>query len=246
MKQEQIRVCVDRVIPDRLDERRVLVRKNLALLPPGVLAAAVARLKTWHPGDVLRCRFLTGSKTQRTKVEARVHQWEQVANITFKFVSKGAAEIRIGFQRGEGSWSAVGTDCLVEKYFPLHQPTLNLGWIEDDTEDREYDRVVLHEFGHALGMIHEHQNPAATLKWNKAKVYAYFAGPPNYWSREDIDHNIFERYDKAETQYTKFDPKSIMLYQFPAEFFEDGQATSENTALSATDKKFIADLYPRA
>ena len=38
---------------------------------------------------------------------------------------------------------------------------MNYGWLEPDTELREYQRVVRHEFGHALGMIHEHQNPAA-------------------------------------------------------------------------------------
>jgi len=43
--------------------------------------------------------------------------------------------------------------------FHHHEPTMNYGWLKDDTDDVEYRRVVIHEFGHALGAIHEHQNP---------------------------------------------------------------------------------------
>ena len=55
-----------------------------------------------------------------------------------------------------------------------------------------------HEFGHALGMIHEHQNPAAQgeIPWDKPKVYAYYA--QQGWSKDDVDTNIFEVYDGGQ------------------------------------------------
>lgn len=41
------------------------------------------------------------------------------------------------------------------------QPTMNLGWIADDVMLEDSERgVILHEFGHVLGLMHEHQNPA--------------------------------------------------------------------------------------
>lgn len=33
---------------------------------------------------------------------------------------------------------------------------MHFGWLRDDTDDVEWRRVVVHEFGHALGAIHEH------------------------------------------------------------------------------------------
>jgi hypothetical protein len=207
---------------------------------------AVVNLKKWPNGQTLRCRFLDGSATQRKKVEAKAHIWEDYANITFAFVTDDDAEVRISFAADPGSWSAVGTDALVEDYFPKYQPTMNYGWLQDDTEDEEYERVVVHEFGHALGCIHEHQSPKAKLKWNKAAVYRAFSGPPNYWSKDDIDHNILQKYSPQGISATDFDDESIMLYQFDGALFTDGKGTPLNTHLSDHDKEFIAQMYPKS
>jgi hypothetical protein len=90
------------------------------------------------------------------KVEHYASQRSQYANIRFEFFADDPdAEIRISFQQS-GSWSAVGTDALVEEYFPKTEPTMNFGWLKPGLAEEEYLGVVLHEFGHALGMIHEH------------------------------------------------------------------------------------------
>jgi hypothetical protein len=163
-----------------------------------------------------------------------------------RILKTGDAEIRISFQADPGSWSAVGTDALVESYFPKYQPTMNFGWLEDNSADAEYERVVAHEFGHALGCVHEHQSPDANLPWDQEAVYASFMGPPNYWTKEEIDFNILRRYSPAGVRFTRMDPDSIMLYMFPANLFRTGEGTKENTHLSQGDKQFIAQVYPRA
>jgi hypothetical protein len=103
---------------------------------------------------------------------------------------------------------------------------------------------VVHEFGHALGAIHEHQNPKSGIKWNLPAVYKYFSGPPNNWSKKEIDYNIVQKYSLDQLNGTSFDIKSIMLYAFPPELVLNGKGTPENTDLSATDKKFIGKIYP--
>lgn len=212
--------------------------------PINVARMAVINQKKWSNAYTLRCRFLDGSNTQRSKVEEKAKIWEKYANISLSFGDDTNAEVRISFVADSGSWSAIGNDCLVTTYFPLYQPTMNFGWLRDDTDDTEYERVVVHEFGHALGCIHEHQSPNENLQWNTAAVYAAFAGPPNFWSKDEIDQNILEKYSPDGISATRFDPASIMLYQFDSSLFLNGQGTPNNTQLSAEDEQMIAQMYP--
>lgn len=251
------RICFDRIIPDSyqparsISERTVLESIDVAGLinqteDAARLRAAIMLIKKWpETHRVLKCRFLNGDTKQKKKVEAKAHIWEMHANVKFEFVASGDADIRISFTLNAGSWSALGTDALVEKYFPKYQPTMNYGWLTSDTEDREYERVVLHEFGHVLGLIHEHQSPKAKLKWKKSEVYRVYAGYPNYWDKELVDRNILRWYSSARsTDATRFDPDSIMLYMFPNSLFVDGKGTRTNYALSRSDKDFIIKHYP--
>ena len=121
---------------------------------------------------------------------------------------------------------------------------MNYGWLTDTSTDEEYSSVVLHEFGHALGCGHEHESPAADIKWNKPAVYRDLGGSPNFWNKENVDHNVFSKYSARQTKYTAFDPESIMLYAFPAAWTLDGQSYHENAKLSALDKQFIRECYP--
>jgi len=103
---------------------------------------------------------------------------------------------------------------------------------------------VIHEFGHALGAIHEHQNPKGGIQWNERAVLDAFSGPPNNWSEADIRSNILDKYSMDQLNATKFDKKSIMLYFFPPEMV-GGLVLPENTELSKQDKVWIKKNYPK-
>ncbi|MCL4812399.1 MAG: hypothetical protein KJ061_07945 [Vicinamibacteraceae bacterium] len=244
----RLRACIDRIVPDHLRGRaaQVAIAENPANARSDSAGRELALEtgKLWKPGRVLRVRFLEGDGIVKQRVEQWARVWEEHANIRFDFVDSGPAEIRIAFA-DDGSWSAVGTDALVTEWFGEHEATMNYGWLTPDSSDREYSSVVLHEFGHALGCIHEHQSPGATINWNKPVVYRDLAGPPNFWDKTTVDHNVFGRYSATTTQFSEFDPKSIMLYSFPTTWTLDGQTLEENPELSATDKAFIAGVYPR-
>lgn len=261
-----LKICYDRVVPDalaagqselhKMREAALLQATGVAtpreafhtldptvVIPPPHLALLAS--KAWPVGGQLKCRFLEGTPTQRDKVKHKARIWEEHANIHIEFVTTEDEHVRIAFQPGEGSWSAIGHDALNRSYFRPGEPTMNFGWLTDTTDDEEYERVVVHEFGHALGCIHQHPSPTEKLTWNEAAVYAAFGGPPNHWDRATIESNILEKYSHKGIHATVFDRESIMLYQFPAELFADHEATPLNTKLSRKDKAYIAHLYPR-
>jgi hypothetical protein len=248
-----LKICYDRIIPEdmaghhpelqRMREQALLHATGAAspreafhtldptvVIPPPHLALIAS--KAWPVGSRLRCRFLEGSPTQRERVVQKAKMWEQYANIHIDFVTTHSEHVRIAFQAGEGSWSAIGHDALNRAYFRATEPTMNFGWLTDTTDD-------------ALGCIHEHQSPTEKLKWNVDAVLAAFSGPPNNWDRATIESNILDKYSHTGIHATVFDRDSIMLYQFPAELFLDHEATPLNTKLSKKDKAYIAHLYPR-
>lgn len=253
------RICYERIIPDELDPerhvRRALRGEMMAnaggarTLKAGdvghIVRMSLVTSKKWGPGYTVRCRILDGSPKMQKKVKTHCKQWEKVANVKIRFVTKDPAEVRISFYADDGSWSAVGRDALNTAYFPKHQPTMNFGWVRDDSDPVEDRAVILHEFGHALGCVHEHQSPTFDRKWNEAAVMKYFKGPPNYWDADAIRENVLKKYSPRGLQSTEFDPKSIMLYAFDAELFSDGKGpTNENTDLSTTDRSMIKRMYP--
>ncbi len=232
---EIIKVCTD------YDIRR---HKNRAQEPQvqGLLSKmALISSKMWMPGKVVTISFMDGSSVQRYKVREHARRWLTHANIKFRFLSGRTGMIRITFDQA-GSWSTVGTDALL---VPDNEPTMCYGWLEDNSDPAEYERVVVHEFGHALGCIHEHQSPATGINWNKEAVYRYYQGAPNFWSKEEVDWNLFEKYDQTLTQFSAFDNESIMAYPVPKEFTLDGFSVPFNSQLSTTDKSFIKAKYPK-
>jgi serralysin len=205
--------------------------------------AALLRETKWEPGEEITVRFMEGAPDLKRRVREVAEEWtgEKMANLTLKFVDSGRADIRIAFVQGNGSWSYLGTVC---QQIPADQPTMNYGWLTSASSDDEVRRVVLHEFGHALGLIHEHQNPNEPIKWNRAAVIADLSGPPNRWDRETIEHNIFKRYDPSEVSSTPVDKESIMMYAIPKAWTLDGFSADLNSALSPADVEHIRGEYP--
>jgi serralysin len=105
---------------------------------------------------------------------------------------------------------------------------------------------VLKEFGHALGLLQEHQNPNSDIPWNRKVVLRELGGPPNNWSKETVEQRIFDRHSAPiSPRYRDFDRHSVMMLSIPADWLLSDQAIESGTKLSASDKKFISELYPR-
>ena len=197
-------------------------------------------MKLWPVGLHIRIRFLDGSRLLHDKVMNVAKEWTKYANLYFEQSKSLDSEIRISFKSDLGSWSIPGTDALAT---PKGEPTMNFGWLRDDTDHAEIRRVVLYVFGTAIGLIREHQSPNANLPWNKEAVRAFLSGPPYYWSNQEIDSMVLNA-RKDIREYRAFDPESIMMYSFPGQLFGNCVGTRENTRLSKSDMEFVAKLYP--
>ncbi len=104
--------------------------------------------------------------------------------------------------------------------------------------------TTLHEFGHALGLLHEQSYPGG-VKWNKSdEAYAYYLKTQG-WDKAKVDAQVFKVSDVFYTNSTTYDPKSIMQYSIEAWQTTDGFAVPRNDELSAGDKSLIAALYPK-
>jgi len=225
------RFCVDRVLP------RDAMRPQRTMRGPQGRDRAISPIgKAWMNGSTLRVRFLSGTPAQQAIAREQAGWWSAVANLRFDFNDANDAEIRIAFDPNDGAWSYIGTDC---QGIPVGQPTMNLGFLDGGT--------AAHEFGHAIGLAHEHQNPQGGIQWNEPVVIAELAKAPNFWNEQKVRLNVIRKYSVDQINGTVFDPDSIMLYFFPASWTLNGIATKANDVLSALDKQFIASakMYPK-
>ena len=233
-------ICVDKYLPgERFNEKKLPSPVDIRSTSRDELA--LARYKLWEPpGQILRLRFLDGDKELHRRVEAHARKWLEYANLRFEFGNYPDAVIRITFT---GPWyeSLIGTDAA---NCPDPEPTMALGGFTARTDDLEMQRVVLHEFGHALGCVHEQASPSVNIPWDEEKVYAYYA-KHNGWDKETTYWNVLKRYSQSEVKATlQHDPQSIMQYAVPKELTKGNFEIGWNTTLSETDKTFIKTMYP--
>jgi hypothetical protein len=219
----------------------------------------------WPMGqEVINVCFIGGTAQQRQVVVDIASQWMKVegARIPFKFHSDpsrantctGKVEfdhIRVGFEPNGTIWSALGKQSVVApEKFPLAKPSMNFGFKQEMRPSRTVRRSILHEFGHALGLEHEHQNPNFECwpnEYNRAEVMKGLARDLNL-DPTDIEAQMVVLNKPGDLVARGFDRSSIMFYAFPIAFYRKKMESPCFSAglpeISKEDRELIADLYP--
>jgi hypothetical protein len=212
-----------------------------------------------HPPRIT-VAFNGGDNALREKIANAAAEWSQYGHVEFDFKESSTdafrewspsdttyrSDIRISFDQ-PGYWSMVGTDSVDGIARKPGQPSMNFSQFTNRLPG-DWKTIVQHEFGHALGLQHEHQAPIggcdADWKWDddpgylpttdaygwygpdlngrSPGIYTFLAGYPNYWPKSIVDQNLRQlNNDVHAYDQSPFDKNSIMKYYFPAFMFRE-------------------------
>jgi hypothetical protein len=122
---------------------------------------------------------------------------------------------------------------------PFNQATMNLGFLDGGT--------AAHEFGHAIGLAHEHSSPAGGMEWNKPVVLRDLAGPPNFWDAATVAaQRVLQVLGRPDQRHRSSIPTRSCCTPSRPTWTVNGVSTHANDVLSQLDREFIAGakMYP--
>jgi hypothetical protein len=252
--------CIASTLPAARAQAR-LIPADLAGPALGQVRGVVVRSLTWRHGQTIKVCFHTGTRKAQERVIRIAREWMQYANVTFDFEEGGAPrackgdnseDIKVTFEDNKGWWSVPGTNSRGQdpsmnlQFFGVDTPMLKNGQAAPEGPIRA---TILHEFGHALGLLHEHQSPNANCDTEIDWDAAYKIGAGIGWDKGLVDRNFRQLASTTSLNATEVDRKSIMHYSLPPTLFKRGKESAcyvtENLELSEQDRKFIASIYPK-
>ena len=265
--------------PDRLAKRVETRNTAIAALASRRSGHAAAFTigpisQTWRTGQTLKVAFKGGDTLLHERIAETVNEWTDYANLQLDFGYDSrtgqyrtwspsdttfGADIRVSFDQ-IGYYSLVGNDSINLAVTKPGEESLNLQGFDVQLPD-DWQAVARHEFGHAIGFQHEHQQPIPTnpcdfrfeddpgyssttdtlgqyipdSQGRRPGLYTMLGGPPNNWSKETVDFNLRKLSGDSHAYVMgPFDKSSIMKYYFPDWMLVSGAQSGCYTATESS------------
>jgi len=227
-------------------------------IEPSVIQSIVDKDNVWStPGIIikyelkvcfhlLKADFIYFEKRLKT-ISNYANEWSKYGNVSFIFDLKNPCDlshlnqyqVKIAQNKGNFFWSTVG------KYSKSNPTSMNLPNLTTTSDTPKFRRQVIHEFGHVLGLVHEHFHPDFSCDLDFDRIRSI----ENWPTVEDAIKNYKPILDSRAFDINTYDSMSIMHYAIRQEFIKQGSSCSnlpaENLDISPGDAAAILGKYPR-
>lgn len=236
----------------------------------GIAYSYIIRELQWQPGQTVRICFnlrddaaYQASGVLVERIVALAQNWTRPggANLKLDFGPANARtrcsyndgiEIRIALEPGQHRWSMIG------RFRPdndRNQPTMNLYFSQlelmpNTSMSWRFDYEVQHEFGHALGFIHEHQGGSCDSEIRLADLEALYGVEfvtRNYRNWRTALNGVIPG-NLALGVNTAFCARSIMTYPIEERYLFQGANSRcyapRVTQLADCDHQSVTLAYP--
>jgi hypothetical protein len=232
------------------------------------------RFRKWKPGTTLKvCFHSAGAADVKSRIAQIATQWSAYGAIYFDFgkapvyrlcQAGDGAVVRVSF-RQKGYFSRIGNRAMLSDV--NNEVTMGLQDLDEPRypiDGEKFKSIVIHEFGHAIGLAHEHQHPAADCY----PQFDLIAIKQAYeWNDQEADENLKTlQVSSVATEGNSYktglgpdgdiyvfsnvpDKLSVMRYDLrPGDFYQPPGSCFDpttNSEPSKGDQDAVARAYPK-